>query len=316
MNNLLISVILVSYNTAQMSVEALNSLFASLGDFSLEVFVVDNASKDDSVQLIKKMFPQVTLIENKVNVGFGRANNQVLELINGDYVLLLNTDAFVQMDTLQKTVQFMKQQSKCGILGVKLLGRDGEQQPSCRYFPTPFNLFANRIGLNRLFPSIKLIDDLRWNPTVTQSCDWVPGCYYLIRRQVVEQLGLFDPIYFLYYEEVDHCFAIKKAGWDVIYFADTAVVHIGGESAKSVGKITTSGRQLNQLQVESELIYFRKNHGLFSCVLHLILVMFADIIQAIKNVLKLNYISSASFANSQLMLTTAWNTRMGLIPPR
>ena len=316
MNNLLISVILVSYNTAQMSLEALNSLFNSFGDFSLEVFVVDNASKDNSVQLIKKAFPQVTLVENKVNVGFGRANNQVLELINGDYVLLLNTDAFVQTDTLQKTVEFMQQQSKCGILGVKLLGRDGEQQPSCRYFPTPFNLFANRVGLNRLLPSIKLVDDVHWNPTVTQSCDWVPGCYYLIRRQVIEQLGLFDPIYFLYYEEVDHCFTIKKAGWEVTYFADTSVIHIGGESAKSVGKITSIGRQLNQLQVESELIYFRKNHGLFSCVLHLILVMLADIIQAVKNILKLNYISSASFANSQLMLTTAWNTRMGLVPPR
>ena len=299
-----------------MSVEALNSLFASQGNFTLEVFVVDNASKDNSAQIIKNSFPNITLIENKVNVGFGRANNQVLDLVSGDFVLLLNTDAFVQVDTLQKTVQYMQQQPKCGILGVKLLSRDGELQPSCRYFPTPFNIFANRVGLNRFLPNIKLVDDVNWDSTVTQTCDWVPGCYYLIRKQVIEQQGLFDPIYFLYYEEVDHCLTVKKAGWHVTYFAETSVVHIGGESAKSIGKITTSGRQLNKLQVESELIYFRKNYGWLTCIMHIFLIMLADSIQAIKNVLKLNYIGAAGFANSKLMLITAWNTRIGLVPQR
>ena len=313
---MLISVILVSYNTAQISIEALSSLFASQGDFTLEVFVVDNASKDNSASIIKNAYPNINLIENKINVGFGRANNQALSLVNGDFVLLLNTDAFVEVNTLQKTLEYMQTQPKCGILGVKLLSRDGELQPSCRYFPTPFNIFANRVGLNRLLPNIKLVDDVSWDSTITQECDWVPGCYYLMRKKVIEQQGLFDPIYFLYYEEVDHCFAVKKAGWQVIYFSDASVVHIGGESAKSVGKITTSGRQLNKLQVESELIYFRKNHGLLTCMSHLFLIMLADGVQAIKNLLKLKYISSNAFANSKLMLITAWNTRMGLVPLR
>ena len=313
---MLISVILVSYNTAQISIEALSSLFASQGDFTLEVFVVDNASKDNSASIIKNAYPNINLIENKINVGFGRANNQALSLVNGDFVLLLNTDAFVGVDTLLKTVEYMQTQPKCGILGVKLLSRDGELQPSCRYFPTPFNIFANRVGLSRLLPNIKLVDDVSWDSTITQECDWVPGCYYLMRKKVIEQQGLFDPIYFLYYEEVDHCFAVKKAGWQVIYFSDASVVHIGGESAKSVGKITTSGRQLNKLQVESELIYFRKNHGLLTCMSHLFLIMLADGVQAIKNLLKLKYISSNAFANSKLMLITAWNTRMGLVPLR
>ena len=313
---MLISVILVSYNTAQISIEALSSLFASQGDFTLEVFVVDNASKDNSASIIKNAYPNINLIENKINVGFGRANNQALSLVNGDFVLLLNTDAFVGVDTLLKTVEYMQTQPKCGILGVKLLSRDGELQPSCRYFPTPFNIFANRVGLSRLLPNIKLVDDVSWDSTITQECDWVPGCYYLMRKKVIEQQGLFDPIYFLYYEEVDHCFAVKRAGWQVIYFSDASVVHIGGESAKSVGKITTSGRQLNKLQVESELIYFRKNHGLLTCMSHLFLIMLADGVQAIKNLLKLKYISSNAFANSKLMLITAWNTRMGLVPLR
>ena len=210
-----------------MSVEAINSLLASKGDFELEIFVVDNASKDDSVAVIKNAFPHITLIENKVNVGFGRANNQVLDLAKGDYILLLNTDAFVQPDTLAKTLQYIESQAKCGVLGVRLIGRDNEQQPSCRYFPTPFNLFAHRVGLARLLPNLQMVDDVDWNPAITTSCDWVPGCYYLVRKQVIDQVGLFDPLYFLYSEEVDHCFAVKKAGWQVMYFADASVVHIG-----------------------------------------------------------------------------------------
>ena len=165
-----------------MSVEALDSLFTSQGDFTLEVFVVDNASKDDSIQVIQKAYPNITLIENKENVGFGRANNQVLGFAKGEYVLLLNTDAFVQTETLQKSVEYMQAHHRCGVLGVKLLGRDAELQPSCRYFPTPFNLFASRVGLHRLLPNIKMVDDIDWNSSLTKNCDWVPGCYYLVRK--------------------------------------------------------------------------------------------------------------------------------------
>lgn len=314
---MVISVILISYNTAKMSVEALNALFASQGDFKLEVFVVDNASKDDSVAVIKKAFPQITLIENKVNVGFGRANNQVLDLATGEYILLLNTDAFVQADTLAKTLRYIESQATCGVLGVRLIGRDGEQQPSCRYFPTPFNLFAHKLGLTRWFPTLQMVDDADWNPAITENCDWVPGCYYLVRKQVVEQVGLFDPRYFLYSEEVDHCFAVKKAGWQVVYFADTSVIHIGGESAKSDGKITTTGKQLSVLQAESELLYFRKNHGIFSCILHLVLVLLADSIQFVKDLIKLKLSkNSRFFANSKLTFISAFKTRMGSIPVR
>ena len=314
---MIISVILVSYNTAKMSVEALNALFASQGEFTLEVFVVDNASKDDSVARIKKAFPQVTLIENSVNVGFGRANNQVLDLVSGDYILLLNTDAFIQPDTIAKTIQYAESQPKCGVLGVRLIGRDGEQQPSCRYFPTPFNLFAFRLGLTRWFPKLQMVDRVDWNPSITAECDWVPGCYYLIRKKMINQVGLFDPIYFLYSEEVDHCFAVKKAGWDVVYFADTSVVHIGGESAKSDGKVSNSGKQLSVLQAESELIYFRKNHGFFSSVLNILLVLLADFIQLIKDLIKLKLHKNYHFfANSKLTLISAFKTRMGSIPVR
>lgn len=314
---MIISVILVSYNTARMSVEALDALFTSQGDFELEVFVVDNASKDNSVDLIKNAYPQINLIENSVNVGFGRANNQVLPLVSGDYVLLLNTDAFVQSDTLAKTLEYIKSRPDCGVLGVRLIGRNGDLQPSCRYFPAPFNLFAYEFGLDRWLPNIQMVDDAEWDPALTTECDWVPGCYYLIRKQVIDHLGLFDPRYFLYSEEVDHCFAVKKAGWQVVYYADVSVVHLGGESAKSDGKVSSSGKQLSVLQAESTLLYFRKNHGIGSCVLHILLVTLADFIHVIKDLLKLNSLqNSRFFYNTKLILISAFKTKMGRIPVR
>lgn len=255
-------VIVVSYNTAYLIDEMMSKLSCAAERLKLQVIVVDNASSDGSAALIRERYPTVDLVESPVNLGFGRANGLVLPRACARYVLLLNTDAFVAPDTLEKTLAYMEANPDCGVLGVKLVGRDGELQPSCRYFPTPWNVFLWRTGLSHLFLRTRLVDDMAWDHASVRDCDWVPGCYYLMRRDVIDQVGLFDPRYFLYYEEVDHCRAVKAAGWRVIYFPDTQVVHIGGESAKSQGELSTSGRQLSALQAESEMLYFRKHHGL------------------------------------------------------
>jgi N-acetylglucosaminyl-diphospho-decaprenol L-rhamnosyltransferase len=281
-----VSIIFVSYNTAEMTQKAIELVNNSQHNLTTEIFVVDNASRDDSAELVAKHFPDVHLIRNQLNVGFGRANNQVLPFYKGRYVLLLNTDAFVETDTIQKTFDFMEQNSDVGILGVKLLGRDGVLQPSCRYFPTPFNIFLNRTGLFKLFPNVQLVDNMAWDHNAVRDCDWVPGCYYLVRREVIDQVGLFDPRYFLYYEEVDHCYATKQAGWKVTYYPEAPVVHIGGESAKTDHSISSVSRQVSALQIESELLYFRKNLGLFYVLLHIKLSILAEFILMAKQVIK------------------------------
>lgn len=270
-----------------MTKKALGDLFASVGNFKMEVFIIDNASRDNSVEALRRDYPDITLIENKQNVGFGRANNQALPHISGKYVLLLNTDAFVQPDTLDKTMQYMDTHPECGMLGVKLLGRDGMLQPSCRYFPTAWNIFLERANLKKFFKQTKLVDDMTWDHASVRSCDWVPGCYALIRKEVIDQVGLFDPRYFLYYEEVDHCFAAKRAGWEVVYFPDTAVVHIGGESAKQEAAISSKSQQIESLQIESELLFFRKNHGLVGVLAHMFLSSLADLILFVKAAIKI-----------------------------
>lgn len=312
------SVIIVSYNTSGLLLQAVQKLRAAEQELSLEIIFVDNASADNSVALIRQHFPACRLIVNENNVGFGRANNQALAYATGRYILLLNTDAFVAADTLVKTLGYMDTNPKCGILGVRLEGRDGALQPCARYFPTPFNLFLQRTGLNKVFPAVRLVDDMAWPHDQVRECDWVVGCYYLVRRSVIDQVGLFDPRYFLYFEELDHCFAAKKAGWQVIFYPHTTVVHLGGESAKSNGEVTQSGRQLSALQVESELLFFRKNHGLGGVILDVTLSLLADVINTMKSLLKSSGVAArlAGWRHTRLLFSLCLRTRLGARPTR
>lgn len=281
----MLDILIVNYNTADL----LGPMFAACEQaargLQVRYWVVDNASRDNSVAILRAQFPHVGLEVNAENVGFGRANNQLLKHAQGDYVLLLNTDAFVQPETLQCTLAYMDAHPRCGVLGVKLVGRDGALQPSCRYFPTPWNVFLARTGLGRFLPKTRMVDDMKWEHASVRECDWVPGCYYLVRRQVLDQLGLFDPRYFLYYEEVDHCKRVKEAGWQVVYYPHTSVVHIGGESAKSEGEISSTGRQLSALQIESEILYFRKFFGFLGVIRHLTFTTIGDFYLCFKDLL-------------------------------
>lgn len=310
-----LTVIIVNYNTGKLLAKAIGDLRRAAARLAIRIVIVDNFSKDDSVALIRRQFPDCHLIANPANVGFGRANNQALKLIEGRYVLLLNTDAFVAPDSLDKTVAYMDAHPRCGILGVRLIGRDGSLQPSARYFPTPWNLFLQRTNLERWIKPTRPVDDLAWDHGSVRQCDWVPGCFYLVRRQVIEAVGLFDPRYFLYYEEVDHCLAAKRAGWEVTFFPDTTVVHIGGEAAKSAGQVTAAGRQIAALQMESELLYFRKNHGLAAALASLVLTTLGDAIVAAKRLVK-----GRRPAGIGAHLALAWaiffRTRLGTRPTR
>ena len=286
MVNFSLDILLVNYNTAALLEPMFTALRQSSSADEMRYLLVDNASVDNSLESLAKVCPEALLIANAHNVGFGRANNQLVEHLQGKYALLLNTDAFVAADTLSKTLDYMEAHPDCGVLGVRLVGREGDLQPSCRYFPTPLNVFVARTGLARFFPWVKMVDDMAWDHASVRECDWLPGCYYLIRREVIDQVGLFDPRYFLYYEEVDHCMRVKQAGWKVVYYPHTTVVHIGGESAKSVAELNAASRQISTLQIESELLYFRKHHGLLGLAAHMLLVSFGDLILALKALLK------------------------------
>jgi GT2 family glycosyltransferase len=303
-----VSVVVVNFNTAHLLHRMFAALDAARGPLSLQVIVVDNASRDNSLQILKSLYPVAEILQNKTNVGFGRANNQGVELARGRYVLLLNTDAFVAPDTLTKTVAYMEANPACGVLGAKLVGEDGALQPSCRYFPTPWNTFLMTTGFSRLFRGTRLVDDLSWDHESVRDCDWVPGCYYLVRREVIDSVGLFDPRFFLYFEEVDHCRAVRNAGWKVTYFPHTQVVHLGGESAQSLAPIKNIGRQISALQIESQLLYFRKHHGIVGAISAVVLTMLADAIKALSGLVRHRDRARATTAMSH-----TWKTLQSLV---
>jgi N-acetylglucosaminyl-diphospho-decaprenol L-rhamnosyltransferase len=313
-----ITIAIVNYNTAFLLDRLFSALAAAQGRLKLQIIVIDNVSRDNSLEILRKKFPFVELIANDANVGFGRANNQALAHVHGRYLLLLNTDAFMATDTLTKTFEFMERNPCCGVLGVKLVGEDGTLQPSCRYFPTPWNVFVAANGLNRYFPKTQLMDDMSWDHQSVRQCDWVPGCFYLVRKAVLDQLGLFDPRFFLYYEEVDHCRRVRQAGWDVIYYPYTEVVHVGGESAKSDARLTSAGRQISDLQVESELLYFRKHYGILGVVAWIALMACGAVLSLFKDAIRpvRRQFSSTHGKHLGTLLSLLTPTRWGLKPTR
>ncbi|MBC7482257.1 MAG: glycosyltransferase family 2 protein [Rhizobacter sp.] len=310
-----VTAIIVNYNTAHLLGEAIGALRASAHGLRLQTILVDNASRDGSPELIREQFADCEFIANPVNVGFGRANNQALPLVRGRYVLLLNTDAFVAPDTLGQTLAYMDANPTCGVLGVRLVGRDGALQPCCRFFPTPWNVFIGRIGIDRFFPRTRMIDDMAWDHASVRECDWVPGCYYLVRKDVIDAVGLFDPRYFLYFEEVDHCRAVKAGGWKVMFYPHTTVVHIGGESAKSDSALTSTSAQISELQVESEMLYFRRQYGRSGVWAALLLASIADLVLALKSILRDRSVAAVGgyakhvLTSWSLFRRTAWATR-------
>ncbi|HEY0822299.1 MAG TPA: glycosyltransferase family 2 protein [Ramlibacter sp.] len=281
-----VDVLLVSFNSAHLLGRLGRSLERAADQgIRLRLLAVDNASSDRSGELLRRRFACDVFIQNEVNVGFGRANNQLLAHVRSEYVLLLNTDAFVSPGTIATSVRYMEAHPRCGILGVRLTGDDGGLQPSRRSFPTPVTTFLRRTGLERAVSVRGARHDIEEDHAREAECDWVPGCYYLVRRAVLDDIGLFDPRFFLYFEEVDHCRRARDAGWTVTYLPSTSVVHVGGESARSVAGLS-AWRQVSALQVESEVLYMRKHFGRAGLGAHLALVLLGDAILACKDLLK------------------------------
>ncbi|HEY9067841.1 MAG TPA: glycosyltransferase family 2 protein [Burkholderiaceae bacterium] len=310
-----LSVILVNYNTAHLLERCLRHLRAASRELAVRVVIVDNASRDGSAAFIRETFPDCILVANQTNVGFGRANNQALALCPGPYVLLLNVDAFMYPDALTNCLRHMAANPRCGVLGARLLNPTGQGFYTGRPFPRPWHDFLIQTGLRREPPPVMLPLDARPPSGDSWHCDWVVGCFYMVRREVVEQVGLFDDRYFLYFEEVDHCRAVRAAGWTVECLASAHAIHIGGASAESEGELTASGRQISELQIESELLYFRKHNGLAGLLLTVMLNLTTYAVQALKWILKgrplagLGEIWRNAAAVCRLTLQTRFGTR-------
>jgi GT2 family glycosyltransferase len=261
-----ISLIIVSFNTRDVLRQSLQSVEREQGDLRLEIFVVDNNSYDGSVEMVEAEFPQVRVLRSQINLGFGAANNLALELAQGQYVVLLNSDAFLLPDSLKISVQNMNAHQEVGLAGGRLVGRDFLMQPSARMFPSILSDFLVLSGLANKFPKSRFFGrfDRTWaDPLQPAEVDWVPGAFSIIRPQVLREVGFFDPAFFLYSEEIDLCRRIQAAGYKIMYWPDIVINHIGGESSRQIRtlEMSSAGAQLIRWRMRSTLLYYRKHHG-------------------------------------------------------
>jgi len=253
-----ISVVIVSYNVRRFLEQALRSVFSALEGLEGEVWVVDNASSDGSVRMVREQFPQVKLIANRENLGFARANNQAIAKAKGRYILLLNPDTIVRNDTFKVMINFMDEHPEVGAAGCRVLNPDGSLQLACRRgFPTPAVAFYKIVGLSSLFPKSRRFG--RYNmtyldPDEVAEVDAVSGSFMMVRREVVEKVGALDPEFFMYGEDIDWCYRIQQAGWKVYYVPYTEIVHFKGESTRTVPKVK------NQLEFYRAMYLFVRKH--------------------------------------------------------
>jgi O-antigen biosynthesis protein len=232
----LVSIIIVNYNVRDFLHHALVSLQKAMKGIRGEIIVVDNASDDGSIEMVRRRFPAIHLIASKINLGFAKANNLGLKRAQGKFLLLINPDTLVQEDTLRVMIKFFQENPDVGLAGCKVLNPDGTFQLACRRsFPRPWVAFSKMIGLSALFPNSRLLG--RYNltylsPDESYEIDAVSGSFMMVRREAFKQVGGLDEEFFMYGEDLDWCYRIQRAGWKNYYVHSTQIIHYKGESTK------------------------------------------------------------------------------------
>lgn len=256
-----VSVIIVSWNTRGLLRQCLNSLAATVGDLACEVIVVDNGSTDGSVKMVKEEFSEVNLIANDTNRGFGPANNQGIQIARGRYIVLLNSDTIVLPSALQSMLVFMDSQARIGAAGGLLLMADGQVQPSVGRFPRILEAMRIHLGMRSL-PHQKAC----YYESQHLDLEYVSGAFIVLRRTVLDKVGLFDEQFFIYAEEQDLCLRIREAGFNIGYNPEARIIHFGGKScqqhARSVYRLVS---RLRFLRKHKGLLYFT-TYRIFSMV--------------------------------------------------
>lgn len=260
MNNLELSIIIVNFNTSDLLRKCLNKVYKALSfgkiEKESEVVVVDNASSDDSVSMVQKHFPKVIIIRNTQNLGFAKANNCGIKKSIGKYVLLLNSDTEMEKNVLINLLNIIKSDPAIGVVGGKLSNPDSTIQSSAGFFP----------HLSKVFCWMFFIDDIPIISKLIKSyhiqdkgfyqkehyVDWVTGACFMLRKEIIDTTGLMDEDIFMYGEEMEWCYRIKKSGYQVIYTPDAYVLHHKGAS----GAASDAGI----LEEFKALLYFYKKH--------------------------------------------------------
>lgn len=246
-----LSVIIVNYNTKELLRRCLASVRASKISFNFEVWVSDNGSTDGSIEMLKNEFPKARLLENGKNLGFSKGNNRAIKQATGRFILLLNSDTEVTPETFERSLSYMRQHPNAGILGCKVYLPDGSLDPACRRrFPGPANSFLRLFGLKK-FSDYNIDGDTDQE----QEVDAVMGAYLLIRKEVVDKIGLLDEEYFMYGEDLDWCYRAKAAGFKVVYYPGAEITHY------KYGSSQKTSTQTIRFSHQAMKIFYRKHYA-------------------------------------------------------
>jgi GT2 family glycosyltransferase len=255
-NNYILSIVIVNWNSKQITMDCLKSIFSN--NFFLEnpnrteIILIDNNSFDNSVSEFVKLFPKITIISNKENLGYAIACNQGMKIAKGKYVLLLGNDTILKNDTLSICVDFLGKNAECGAVGCRLIYPEGTLQGNCKRFPTLKNAFYTYLSLNKLNYDY---DMLWFDYASTIEVDQIATTFLMVKNEILKKIGYFDEQYRILYNDVDLCRKI----WDTeskIYFLHTAeTIHIGSHSTKK------AGYKVRKIMYGDILRYYRKKFG-------------------------------------------------------
>jgi GT2 family glycosyltransferase len=277
----MLHIVIVNWNAGVLLLECLNSLYNSnLDDIDYHVYIVDNNSIDNSIELINDLSKNQTILNNPDNIGFGCACNIVLENYPSEYVLFLNPDVIVNGNSIKESLLFLKCNLNVDVIGVKNYNSDGKVAPSCARFPTVGRLINDILGLSKIAPKIfkpgTIMSD--WDHKNSREVDHVIGAFMMVRYSTLLRSGFYDKDYFLYMEDLDLSLRIKKTGGLIFYNADISILHEGGGTTKNIRATSLS------YSLQSRLLYCRKHFN----VLQYNLICFLSItIEPLVRVLKI-----------------------------
>jgi len=310
-----LSVIIVNYNVEHFLEQCLSSVRKAMQSVDGEVFVVDNNSIDGSSRMVKKKFPEVFLIENKENTGFSRANNQAIRVAKGEFILLLNPDTVVEDDTFTKIIDFMVENPDAGALGVKMVDGSGKFLPeSKRGLPTPLTAFYKMFGLSSLFPHSKRFSKYHMgylDENEIHEVEILAGAFMLLRKTVLDKIGLLDETFFMYGEDIDLSYRVIKAGYKNYYFPKTRIIHYKGESTKksSVNYVLVF---YNAMVIFAKKHFTNKNARLFTQLINVAIYFraFLAILSRLWERFFIPFADAILFYSGIYIITKLWEDQM------
>jgi len=253
-----VSVIIVSWNTREMLRNCLRSIYEAAGTETFEMIVVDNASTDGSADMVSSCFPRAQLVRNEFNLGFAAANNQGMAIANGRYVLLLNSDTVVHPLAVQNTIAFADQHEDAAVIGCHVTGPKARTQFSCYRFPSLMNLALSLSQLAHLFPRNRFFGRYRltwWTYDRPREVDAVAGCFMLVRKKAIEEVGGMSERYFMYSEDVDWCWRFRRRSWKTMFTPAGCIIHFGQASSSQCAT------EMHLLERRSLLMFLEMKSG-------------------------------------------------------